>query len=468
MCGQTRFFERKSQIFKGFSLYNAPVIARVKNSIDAAIWGTALQNHGFAGRLATGILRNLYAVLRDIFSGQLSLRAMSLVYTTLLSVVPLIAVSFSALKAFGVHEQIEPHLYGFLEPLGPKGAEITGEIMAIVKSVNGNVLGGIGFIFFIYMAISMVQKIEESFNYVWYVTKPRSFATRLVEYSTVLIVGTIAVGLAVNALADFSKERLVVSIQENTTLAPVFSLTDQVMPYAITIGIFTFLYKFMPNTRVRFRSALVGGIAGGILWATTSMLFAAFLSNSTNRQVIYASFAIAITALIWLYLNWLILLIGSQIAFYFQNPAYLRVGRRESRLSNEMRERIALNIMYLVGREFRDPVLGVDLRSIGRSLRIPTITLAPILNRLEASGLLCSNDKEQLLPGREVARIRLTDIVDVVRREGETGSHRKPNWDDAVAAVGAGLDRSIREQLGEKTLSDLLSDGDDAASGTEP
>lgn len=436
------------------------MVLAIKNWIEQLVWGDMLRGYGLAGRVVTGVLRNAYAVLRDIFSGQLSLRAMSLVYTTLLSIVPLIAVSFSALKAFGVHKDIEPHLYGFLEPLGPKGVEITDYVMNLVNNVNGNVLGGIGFIFFIYTAISMVQKLEDSFNYVWYVAKPRSFATRLVEYSTVLIVGAIAVGLSVKTLAEFSKEQLVVSIQESTALAPAFALTDRLMPYAITIGIFTFLYKFIPNTRVSFRSAIIGGLAGGFLWATTAMIFASFIATSSNRQAIYASFAVAVSALIWLYLNWLILLIGAQVAFYFQNPAYLRIGRREPRLSNSMRERVALNIMFLIGREFRNPVLGVDLRSLSRTLRIPSITLAPIALGLETKGLITTNEKEKLLPGREMARITLNDILSVVREDGETGSHRDPKWDASIDELGNTLDDVVASALADQTLADLLDESE--------
>jgi membrane protein len=436
------------------------MLVKFKNWIETIVWGDALRQYGLPGRVVLGVLRNAYAVLRDIFSGQLTLRAMSLVYTTLLSIVPLIAVSFSALKAFGVHKDIEPHLYGVLQPLGPKGAEITDYVMNIVNNVNGNVLGGIGFIFFIYNAISMVQKIENSFNYVWYVSKSRSFATRLVEYSTVLIVGAIAVGLAIKALAEFSKDKLVVSMQENVALAPVFTVTDRLMPYVITISIFTILYKFMPNTKVKLRSAIVGGIAAGFLWATTSIVFAAFLANSTNRQAIYASFAIAITALIWLYLNWLILLIGAQIAFYFQNPAYLRIGRREPRLSNSMRERVALNVMYLVGKEFRSPTAGIDMQTLSRTLRIPSITLAPIAAGLEANGLITTNEKEFILPGREMSRILLSDILAVVRHQGETGSHRDPQWDTVISEIGSSLDDAVDQALSDRSLAALLDDAE--------
>ena len=437
------------------------MIAGLGKQIDYYVWGDGLARFGAVGRFVAGVLRNLWAVMRDIMSGQLTLRAMSLVYTTLLSVVPLVAVSFSVLKGFGVHKELEKYLYVVLEPLGQKGVEITDKVMTLVNNVNGSVLGGIGLAFFVYTAISMVQKIEESFNYVWYVSKPRSFATRVVEYSTVLIVGTLAVGIAIRTIGSFGEEDLVVSMQESTVLAPIFEFLSTLTPYAVIIAIFSFLYKFMPNTNVKLKSAVVGGAAGGFLWVTTSMIFSAFLTTSTNRQAIYASFAIAVTTLIWLYLNWLILLIGSQIAFYFQNPAYLRIGRREPRLSNEMRERLALNVMYLVGKEFRNPVLGIDLRSIGRSLQIPTITLAPIVLGLESNGLLTTNEKEQLLPGKEMARITLAEILAVVRHEGETGSHEIPRWDATISGIGDRIDASVGDVLGATTLAQLIDEAED-------
>lgn len=424
--------------------------------INGLIWGDMLRPYGWPGRVITGVLRNGYAVLRDIISGQLTLRAMSLVYTTLLSVVPLIAFSFSVLKGLGAHKQLESYLYTILEPLGDKGAEITDNVMRIVHSVNGSVLGGIGLGFFIFTAVSMVQKIEESFNYVWYVTKPRRFAKRFTEYTLVLLVGPVVIAVALGAIASVGNESVVLWLSQNSIFGPIFSATSKLTPYLLVTGIFTFLYWYMPNTKVNIRSALVGGLAGGIMWATLGMVFAAFIANSARTQAIYASFAIAITTLIWLYLNWLILLIGSQIAFYFQNSAYLRLGRREPRLSNAMRERVALNIMFLVGKEFRNPVLGVNLDSLSRTLRIPSITLAPIAAGLESNGLLTSNEKEELLPGREMSRMPLSDILAVVRRDGETGSHRDPMWDDPIEGLCNALDEAVAATVAKLTLADLL------------
>jgi membrane protein len=432
------------------------MIAGLKLRLDELVWGVGLYKHGLPGRILASVLRNLYAVLRDIISGQLTLRSMSLVFTTLLSVVPLVAFSFSVLKGLGVHKELESKLYTILEPLGDKGVEITDKLMMLVNNVNGSVLGGIGLAFFIYTAISMVQKIEESFNYVWYVSKPRSFSRRFTEYMLILLIAPVAIAIALGTLASLQNEAIVQWAAQNAILSPIFAATSKLTPFLVVTAVFTALYKYMPNTEVHFRSALVGGLTGGFLWAALGLIFAAFIANSARTQAIYASFAIAITTLFWLYLNWLILLIGSQLAFYFQNPAYMRIGRREPRLSNAMRERLALNIMLIVGAAFRDSNKSVNQRSLSEELRIPSITVMPIIAGLKEAGLLTLTEQDALLPGREISRIKLSDILDVVRIEGETGSYRDPKWAAAIDSLGETIDAAVGSTLGDKSLSNLL------------
>jgi membrane protein len=220
--------------------------------------------------------------------------------------------------------------------------------------------------------------------------------------------------------------------------------------------VFTFLYMFMPNTTVRFKSALVGGVAGGFIWATVGAIFTAFILYASRRLQIYAGFAVAITTLIWLYLNWLILLIGAQLAFYHQRPAFMKTGHREPRLSNSMRERIALNVMLEVGKAFREPGEMVTAGQISDRIKVPSIAVAPIIVALEEVGLLQSTEKEELLPGKEMSRMSLNDILDVVRIRGETGSHRAPRWDKTISALGNELDESMATVVGNRSLSDLL------------
>ncbi|MDH3336699.1 MAG: YihY/virulence factor BrkB family protein [Gammaproteobacteria bacterium] len=432
------------------------MIPTLRTKVNDIVWGFKLEQRGMPGRVLAVILRYLYGLIRDMFSGQLSLRAMSLVYTTLLAIVPLIAFSFSVLQGFGVHNRLEPLLFELLSPLGDQGAEITRQIIDLVDGVRGGVLGGISLAFFIYTAISMVQKVEESFNYVWYVAKSRSLARRLTEYMIVLLIGPVVIVIALGMIASLRSNTLVQLFLTSKAIGPLLVVTNKLTPYVLVTAVFTFLYMYMPNTRVRFKSALVGGIAGGFIWASISVIFATFVLYSTRTQLIYSGFAVAIITLIWLYLNWLVLLIGAQLAYYFQNPAFLRIGRREPRLSNAMRERLALNVMLLVGRAFRDPDSSITVDEISDKLRMPSIALAPVVAALEDGGLLATTEKEDLLPGKDMATIRLDDILSVVRVHGETGSYRDPKWSSTIDALGKDLDDAVLATVGTRTLVDLL------------
>lgn len=435
------------------------------NIFEKLVWGDHLEKTGPLGRFAAVVLRYIYGLGRDIVFGQLTLRAMSLVYTTLLSVVPLIAFSFSVLKGLGKHKELEPLLYDFLAPLGPQGEQITQQVIALVDNVKGSVLGGVSLAFFIYTAISMVQKVEESFNYVWYVSKPRSFARRFSEYFFVLLIGPILMVTALGMITSIRSNAVVQMILANESLGRIFVVGSQLTPYLLITGVFTFLYMYMPNTKVKFKAALVGGLAGGFLWASAGAFFATFILYASRTQLIYSGFAVAITTLIWLYLSWLILLIGAQLAFYFQQPAFLRIGRREPRLSNSMRERLALNVMYLVGKAFRNPDATTSIREISQQLSMPSIALAPVTNALESAALLITTENEELLPGREMARIPLNDILAVVRTQGETGSFRDPAWTAEIDALGAEMDSALARVSAEKTLSDLLDGAEGSGAG---
>ena len=441
------------------------MIPTLRSKFDHFVWGDGLEKHGLPGKASATLLRYLYGLIRDMVSGQITLRAMSLVYTTLLSVVPLIAFSFSVLQGFGIHNQLQPFLFDFLEPLGEQGAEITRQVIELVDNVKGGVLGGISLAFFIYTAVSMVQKMEESFNYVWYVAKRRSLARRLTEYMIVLLIGPVIIVVALGMIASLKSNTIVQFLLTSEAFGPILVATNKLTPYLLVTAVFTFLYMYMPNTKVNFKAALYGGLAGGFIWATLSVAFATFVVFSSRTQLIYSGFAVAILTLIWLYLNWIVLLFGAQLAYYIQNPAFLRIGRREPRLSNAMRERLALNIMLFVGRAFRDTDVSIDASEISDRMRIPSITLAPVLEALEAGGLLAVTDKDDLLPGKDMATIRLDDILSVVRVHGETGSYRKPKWSKEVEALGRSLDDAVVDVVGTKTLSDLLAATADAKPG---
>ncbi|MDY6949849.1 MAG: YihY/virulence factor BrkB family protein, partial [Pseudomonadota bacterium] len=262
----------------------------------------------------TRILRYPYALIRDVTRGELTLRAMSLVYTTLLSIVPIIALSFSVLKGLGYHRELEPILYSFLEPLGERAYDITAQVMAFVDNASGGVLGSFGFIFLLYTLISTVQKVEESFNFVWRVEQPRSIGRRFSEYVSVMAIGPVVIVAALGLIASLASTSFVETLSHYRPFDTLLLMLGRITPYVLVSGVFTFMYGFVPNTKVRLRAALIGGVAAGAAWAFSGMVVARFVSSTSTTTLIYAGFAIVIVALVWLYISWLILLLGEEAA----------------------------------------------------------------------------------------------------------------------------------------------------------
>jgi membrane protein len=404
----------------------------------------------------TRVLRYPYALLRDIFRGDLTLRAMSLVYTTLLTIVPLIAVSFSVLKGLGYHKQLEPVLYTFLEPLGDRGFDLTKQIMDFVENVRGDVLGSLGVILLLYWTLSMIQKVEESFNFVWRVAQPRSLMRRVSEYLSVMVVGPAVTVAALGLIATFTHTSGMQWLAQYEPFGTLLVVLGRLTPYVLVTAVFAFLYAFMPNTKVLFRAALIGGLFAGVVWAATGMIFTSFVVNSTRNIVIYASFAIVIAALFWLHVSWLILLLGAQLSFYVQNPQYLRPGRGEITLNASLRERVALSIMYLIVSDYRSANHRWNTNRLAEHLDLPGAGINPIVDALERAKLLLPAEDETWVPARDPQTIELVEVLEAVRHD--TAGPRLARIRDIAPAVTAAraAEEAMRESLKGKSVSDLV------------
>jgi membrane protein len=404
----------------------------------------------------TRILRYPYGLLRDILRGDLTLRAMSLVYTTLLSIVPLMAVSFSVLKGLGYHRELEPVLYTFLEPLGERAYELTSQIMTFVERVRGDVLGSIGIIFLLYTTISMIQKVEESFNFVWRVAQPRSLMRRVSEYLSVMVIGPAVIVAAFGLIATFAHTSGVQAVAHYEPFGTLLAIFGRLTPYVLVTGVFTFVYAFMPNTRVLLRAALIGGVFAGVVWAATGMIFTSFVVTSARNIIIYAGFAIVIVALIWLHVSWLILLLGAQLSFYIQNPQYLRPGRGEITLNASLRERVALSIMYLIVSDYRSADHRWNTNRLADHLDLPGAALSPIVNALERAKLVLLADDETWVPARDPQTIELIAVLEAVRYD--SAGPRLGRIRDVAPAVAAArtAEDAMRKSLKGRTVSDLV------------
>lgn len=385
----------------------------------------------YAGRYA-------FVLVRDLLEGQLSLRAMSLVYTTLLSIVPLLALAFSVLKALGVHNSLEPALLEFLRPLGPQAEQLTANIIGFVENIRVGVLGSLGVALLFYAALSLIQKIEAAFNFIWRIERPRPLSQRLGEYFAVLTMGPVAVFLALGVTATVLSSEVVAQISRFEPFGLLIFIGTRLLPYALIIGIFTFVYSFIPNTRVHLRAAAWGGVFAGLLWQSGSAIFASFVASSTNYNAIYSSFAILIFLLIWLHVGWLILLLGCQLSFYIQHPEHLKPRRTPASLSGRETEYLALMIMGIAGRRFIDGEPGYTQEEIALALHAEPEHVARVVEVLMFHGLLveAGSDRTQLIPGIDLDSVELPRLWRLARAGATT-----------LPATGLPLGKDVTELL---------------------
>lgn len=337
------------------------LIGNITRFFAVTLWQDLPAKSGLVWRWLINILRVSYIVIHELTIGELNLRAMSLVFTTLLSLVPLIAVAFSVLKAFGVHNKIEPTLLSVLEPLGPKGPEITANIIGFVQNVDVKVLGSVGVLLLLYTIVALIQKIENAFNFVWRVKKTRTLARRFTDYLSVVMIGPALVFSALGLAATVMSHEVVAHLQAIEPFGTLILYASKLTPYFMIILAFTFLYKFIPNTQVKIGAAMIGAVVAGVLWITLGKLFASFVASSSNYTAIYSGFAVLFFFMLWLYLAWLIMLTGSQVAYYLQYPKQVRFGGQDYRLSPRLRDKEGLWLMTVMAKQFylQKPALSV-------------------------------------------------------------------------------------------------------------
>jgi len=432
---------------------------RVETVFRKNVWEVQLSSLPWWKGLLIRLLRAFYVVIRDLLEGQLTLRAMSLVYTTLLAMVPLLAVSFSVLKGFGVHNQIEPLLLNFLKPMGERGVEMTSRIIGFVDSVKAGVLGSVGLALLLYTVISLLQKIEQACNDIWHVNRSRPLSQKFSDYLSVILIGPVLVFTALGITASVMSTAVVQKMVAIKVFGSLMELATTLVPYLLMVAAFTFVYIFVPNTRVRFRSALTGGLVAGVLWEASGWAFASFVVTSAKYTAIYSGFAILIMFMIWLYVSWLIVLVGARVAYYHQHPESVTEHRRELQLSNRMQEKLALLVMYLVGNNYYDNLPALTLEKFAQSLHIPMEALEPVLEALEGYGLLTQTADEPptYLPGRPLDTTGIKDVLDAVRGANEMVNLR-PQSESAELAIEQlvdHLDQAMARELRGSTLKDL-------------
>ena len=410
-------------------------------------------------RLLSSFLKIAFLVGRDFIENLVKLQAMALAFKTLLSIAPLLAVIFSILKGLGVHNRIEPVLAEALAPLGDKGQEVTSHLIGFVDKMSAGALGSVGVVTLFITVLSLMGTIEQAFNTIWRVRFPRKLARRFSDYLSVLLVGPVLVFAALTITATLQSNSFVRNLLALEPFGTVMLMLLRLVPYLILWGAFTLSYLFIPNTRVRLRSALIGGLVAAILWQTIGWGFATFVASSTRYYAIYSSFAILLLFLLWLYVGWLIVLLGAQVSHAHQHIRFYYGERENLARSPAGREKLALQLLLLIGRNSHQGLRPMSITELANRLQLPAALVRDFLDMFQRSRLVLPlADEETFVLGRAAETIRIKEILDCVRTAGDTTTGtgiylREP---DGIDELLLALDQSVAATLEGKTLQSLI------------
>ena len=432
---------------------------QIKSQVLDRVWNVEPSELTRFKRMLHALVKISLMVAGDFIENLLKLQAMALAFKTLLSLAPLLAVVFSILKSFGVHNRMQPTLAEALAPLGEKGQEITAYLIGFVNKMSAGALGSVGMVTLFITVISLMGTIEEAFNHIWRVKAPRKLARKFSDYLSVILVGPVLVFAALTITATLQSNTFVQKLMSLQPFGTVILKLLTLVPYLTLWGAFTFFYVFIPNTRVKLRSALVGGLVAALLWQTVGWGFTRFVASSTHYYAIYSSFAILLLFLLWLHIGWVIVLLGAQVAYAHQHFHVFQGERASLADSPAGRERLALDIIFLVGRNFyhgHDPLSVTDLAD---ELQLPAGLVIGFMELFQQARLVLPlADDETFVLARNPEMISIKEILDCVRHSGKKTQPQvsRTEEENEIDGLLLDVDRSVAETLAGKSLQSLI------------
>jgi membrane protein len=400
-------------------------------------------------------LRATRDLLEAIRCDELSLRAMALTYSTITSTIPLLAVLVAVMKAFGMHQRLDSVLAFGLEPLGPDAALVAERILSVIDQLNLSALGAIGLAGFLYTTVALVGQLEDSMNVIWTVEQARNWREKFSDYLSVVLTGPVLIGAALG-IATSLPAHLLAEVPAALLPEFVFFAAARVLPVLLMASAFAFLYKLLPNTGVRWLPALTGGLIAGMLWQVASHLFAFFVTSSTRYALVYSGFAVAIITLLWLYVGWFILLIGTELAQFCQYWPQAKAWPRWKAV-HALHERLGLSLLVAIAEHHLHGLPPLTCMAYARRFDVPLAHVEAVARQLLAHKLLLQTHAPAgLVLARSADKLSLNDILAFLDGRLEADFQSIPEVQPGVQQLLAQRNRQAEHLLQGLSLRDLV------------
>ncbi len=396
----------------------------------------------------------LSLALKGFFRNRCILWAAALTYTTVFALIPLLAVTFSLFHAFGGLKELEEKIRPLILKVIVPGAQekFISTIDSLIERLNAGAIGAVGTLLVFLAGILLLGQLEIILNEIWGLKKHRPFFYRFALYWTAITFGPPLLALSIAIPPTLQSYRAVSWLEHYINLDFI-----SLLPYLFIWCAFTGIYTFMPNTKVKFSSAALGGIVGGTVWQIAGMGFTLYTSKVVVYSKFYGSLGFIPLFFLWLFISWSIFLVGAELSFAFQNFGLLRKGLKIYDPSYKEREYLSLRILLLIGRSFLAGEKPLTHKDIANHLRLPLNLTKELISFLVNGKLLIELDdygQREYLPARSLDMIKMSDIVRVVLGNQMLSSESKE--DKIIMDLITMGEKKLEECSGNKTLREIL------------
>ena len=425
-------------------------VRELRAYFDETIWRPLPAGSTVGTRFLRRASRYSYLIVRGFADSRILVRAPALTLITLLAMVPMLALVFSVAKGFGFQQAALDYLRQLLTEFVVVDQQgIVDTIIGYVEGTSLRALGGVGLLFLVYTAVSMLGTIEESFNDIWGVAQSRPFHRKVTDYLSILMIFPILLLASTGITASLNSSTAIGWMLQTDVISGLAQLGVKLVPLLVVAAGFSFIYKYMPYTTVRFRPALIAGVLAGTVWHIAQWAFIELQIGVTQANVIYGTFAALPIFLIWLNASWIVVLMGCEIAYAVQHEVAYHPPVPQGLVSIAQRERTALQVLAAVWKRFSDGQPAESAGDVAADIDLPRPVTMEIVRALVQCELLAFSQGKQegLLPARDLSRLEVGELLLAYRHAGRT-SHGELGGllHDRVVAVHEQLEKGLRTE----------------------
>ncbi|MDZ7759290.1 MAG: YhjD/YihY/BrkB family envelope integrity protein [Desulfovermiculus sp.] len=337
---------------------------------------------------------------RSFESDQCLLRASALAYTTALSIVPFLAVAFSISKGLGF--QNTEYMREILMGLSAGREQVVEHIIGYINRTDVATLGSFGVGLLLFTVFTLLGTIEQSFNTIWGVQRQRSLARKFSDYLSVTLVCPLLIIVATSFTASMQSSSLVQYILSFTLFSTVYLVLLKVMPFFLVSAALFFMYLFVTNTRIGLGSTLAGAVLAGTLWQASQQTFIHYQIGVSKYNAIYGSFAQLPLFLFWLYISWVIVLLGAEVSFCLSRSGAAKQESQLGEFNLQSKEQLGLAVILLLVRGFLDRQPAYTPPELAKKLDMPVKPVNRVLTALEQLGFVATvanGDEKVIIAG---------------------------------------------------------------------